>query len=139
MTVLISAQNLAKTYGPRPLFTDLSLDLRVGEKIGLIGPNGAGKSTLLKLLAGREVPDNGARSARRSATLGFLAQDDIFPEGQSARDVVLAGLRDIDGLEDYERDTRAEIVLDQVGFPDSDAPASTLSGGWRKRLALARE
>src|SRR5262245_9382741 len=62
MTVLLSVQGLTKRYGPRPLFTDLSLDLRAGERVGLIGPNGSGKSTLLRLLAGREEPDAGERS-----------------------------------------------------------------------------
>ena len=67
MTVLLSVQGLTKGFGPRPLFTDLSLDLRAGERVGLIGPNGSGKSTLLKLLAGREEPDAGTRVLRRGA------------------------------------------------------------------------
>ncbi len=71
MTVLLSVQGLAKGYGPRPLFTDLSLDLRAGERVGLIGPNGSGKSTLLRLLAGREEADAGTRSLRRTARLGY--------------------------------------------------------------------
>jgi ATP-binding cassette subfamily F protein uup len=65
MTVLLSVQGLTKSYGPRLLFTDLSLDLRVGERIGLIGPNGSDKSTLLRLLAGLEEPETGTRSLRR--------------------------------------------------------------------------
>ena len=81
MTVLLSVQGLTKAYGPRPLFSDLCLDLRAGERVGLIGPNGSGKSTLLRLLAGREEPDAGVRSARRGARLGYLAQDDVFAAG----------------------------------------------------------
>src|SRR2546426_3832117 len=94
MTVLLSAQGLTKGFGPRPLFTDLSLDLRAGERIGLVGPNGSGKSTLLKLLAGREQPDIGTRMLRRSARLGYLAQEDVFPAGQSVTRVVLGALAD---------------------------------------------
>src|SRR5438046_8971392 len=69
MSVLLSVQGLTKAYGPRPLFTELSLDLRAGERVGLIGPNGAGKSTLLRLLAAREEPDAGRRMLRRAAPL----------------------------------------------------------------------
>ena len=137
MSVLLSVQGLSKSFGPRPLFADLSLDLRAGERVGLIGPNGSGKSTLLKLLAGLEEPDAGTRSVRRTARLGYVAQDDAFAPGQTARGVLLAALAD-EPIEDHERETRAAITLTQFGFPDADQPADALSGGWRKRLALAR-
>jgi ATP-binding cassette subfamily F protein uup len=138
MSVLLSAQGLTKSYSHRPLFAELSFDLRAVEHVGLIGPNGAGKTTLLRLLAGREAPDEGAVSARRGARIGYLPQEDTFEPGHTAREAVLAGLA-ADHLEDHERDTRAAIALTQVGFADPDQPAETLSGGWRKRLALARE
>src|SRR4051794_14357397 len=137
MTVLLSVLGLTKGFGPRPLFTDLALDLRAGERVGLIGPNGSGKSTLLRLLAGLDEPDTGTRSLRRTARLGFLAQTDAFPAGQTARQAVLAALAD-EAVEEHERETRAAITLTQVGFDDPDQPADALSGGWRKRLALAR-
>src|SRR5579883_1695346 len=138
MTVLLSVRGLTKSFAHRPLFAGLSLDLRAGEKVGLIGPNGAGKSTLLKILAGVEVPDDGERSARRGARIGYLPQDDVFPAGRTAREVLLDGLA-AEPLEEHERETRAAIALTQVGFADPDQPAGRLSGGWRKRLALARE
>jgi ABC transport system ATP-binding/permease protein len=138
MTLLLSVQGVAKAYGPRPLFTDLSLDLRAGERIGLVGPNGSGKTTLLKVLAGRDEPDSGTRSLRRGCRLGYLAQDDLFPAGLSVRDVVVAALA-AEEIEDHERETRAAAILTQVGFTDPNRPADVLSGGWRKRLALARE
>ena len=138
MTLLLSVQGLTKGYGPRPLFSDLALDLRTGERVGLIGPNGSGKSTLLRLLAGREESDAGVRSLRRTARLGYLAQDDVFAPGQTVRDVLLAALSG-ETIEDHERETRVAITLTQVGFDDPDRPADVLSGGWRKRLSLARE
>src|SRR5437763_10436176 len=138
MTLLLSVQGLTKSFGPRPLFTDLSLDLRAGERIGLIGPNGSGKTTLLRLLAGLEEPDAGIRSLRRGARLGYLPEEDVFPTGQTARGVLLAALAN-EPIEDHERETRAAITLTQVGFTDPDQPADALSGGWRKRLAVARE
>ncbi len=138
MSILLSAQGLTKSYSHRPLFADLAFDLRVGERIGLIGPNGAGKSTLLRILAGRDAPDEGAVASRRGVVIGYLPQDDQFEAGHTAREAVLAGLAE-QHLEEHERETRTAITLTQVGFDDHDQPASTLSGGWRKRLALARE
>jgi ATP-binding cassette subfamily F protein uup len=137
MTVLLSAQGLTKGYGPRPLFADLSLDLRAGERVGLIGPNGSGKSTLLKLLAGLEQPEAGAVALRRTARLAYVSQDDAFAPGRTVRSVVLAALAD-EPLEEHERAVRAAAVLTQTGFAEPDRPADVLSGGWRKRLAVAR-
>jgi ATP-binding cassette subfamily F protein uup len=138
MSVLLGVQGLTKAFGPRPLFRDLSFDLSVGERVGLIGPNGAGKSTLLKILAGREESDAGNRSLRRSVKMAFVAQDDKFPEGMRVREVVLAALAQ-EPLDEHDRETRATIVLDQVGFVNLEQPAHLLSGGWRKRLSIARE
>jgi ATP-binding cassette subfamily F protein uup len=139
MSLLLSVTAVSKGYGGhRPLFTELSIELRAGEKVGLIGPNGAGKSTLLKILAGLEEPDAGTRMARRGVRVGYLPQDDTFPPGLSVRAVLLNVLTD-EHLEEHEQETRAAITLTQVGFEDHDQPANTLSGGWRKRLAVARE
>jgi ABC transport system ATP-binding/permease protein len=138
MTVLLSAQGFTKSFGPRPLFDGLGLDLRAGERIGLIGPNGAGKSTLLRLLADLDAPDEGKRTVRRGVRIGYLAQDDTFAAGPTVREVLLAALAD-DPLDDHDRETRVAIAMTQVGFVDVNQRADTLSGGWRKRLALARE
>jgi ATP-binding cassette subfamily F protein uup len=137
MTVLLSLQEVSKNYSARPLFVDFSLDLRAGERVGLIGPNGSGKSTLLRLLAGLEEPDSGTRAVRRTARLGHVAQDDTFAPGQTVRAVVLSALAG-EPIEEHEREVRAAATLTQVGFSAPDQPADLLSGGWRKRLALAR-
>lgn len=138
MTVLLNVQGLTKAYGPRRLFSDLSFEIRVGERIGLIGPNGAGKSTLLRLLAGQEEPDTGTRSLRRGTRFGYVPQDDVFPSGKTVREVVLDALA-LEATEEHESATQASIALTRTGFLDPDQSVDVLSGGWRKRLALARE
>lgn len=136
MSLLLSIQKITKGFGGRPLFTNLSMELKAGDRLGLIGPNGSGKSTLLKVLYGTEPIDEGNRSLRRGVKLGYLAQDDVFPAGQTVLDAVTAAI-DHPGWEEYEKQTQAAIVLTQTGFTDFTVQASTLSGGWRKRLSLA--
>jgi ABC transport system ATP-binding/permease protein len=138
MPVLLGFESLTKAYGPRPLFVGLTMDLSTGERVGLIGPNGSGKSTLLRLLAGLETPDAGTVALRRTTRLGYLPQEDRFEPGRTVEEVLLDALAD-SHLEAYERATEVNIVLTRFGFTDRDQPADTLSGGWRKRLALARE
>jgi ATP-binding cassette subfamily F protein uup len=138
MTVLLSSQGLGKAYGPRPLFSNISLDLRVGERVGLIGPNGSGKSTLLKILVGLETPDSGTVALRRTARLGYLPQESAFDPAATVEDVLADALRD-EHAEAHEKATQVSITLSKVGFSDPRQKVGTLSGGWRKRLAVARE
>ena len=138
MTVLLSVQKMTKSYGVRPLFSDLTFDLAAKEKIGLIGPNGAGKSTLLKILAGLEEPDTGIRSLRRSCKLGFVPQEDRFAPGYSVREAVLARLEN-EPLEEQEKATRVKKLLTLARFADAEKPVHLLSGGWKKRLGIIRE
>lgn len=138
MSLLLSGRGLTKSFSHRSLFQNLFIELRAGERVGLIGPNGAGKTTLLKILAGREAADDGELITRRGVRIGFLAQDDTFTPGRTVRETVLENWND-ESLEEHERETRAAIALTQVGFADFGQQSSTLSGGWRKRLALARE
>ena len=138
MSVLLSAQGLTKSFSHHPLFTDLAIELQSDERVGLIGPNGSGKTTLLKILSGREAADEGTLNLRRGVKIGFVSQDDLFAKQHTVRDAVLAGFAN-ESIEEHERETRTAIALTQVGFTDFDQMASTLSGGWRKRLALARE
>ena len=136
--ILLSCQNLSKSFGSRPLFEGLSFGLFEGERTGLIGPNGTGKSTLLKILAGLERPDEGVISARKGLKVGYLAQQDRFEEpgeGLTVFDAVKNGLEGL-GLEDWEVDIRADQGLEEAGFTNPEQKVSALSGGWRKRLAI---
>ncbi len=84
--ILLSCESLGKSYGVKPLFTDLSLGLSEEDHVGLIGPNGSGKSTLLKILAGLEDPDSGTRSVRRQLRIGYVPQEPSFSEQHSVED-----------------------------------------------------
>ena len=120
MAILLSCQNLSKTFGSRPLFQGLSFGLSEGERTGLIGPNGAGKSTLLKILAGAETQDSGDVTPRRGLRLGYLAQQDRFtdaPDGWTVHDEIVKALDGL-GLEGYEIERRAADGLASAGFAD---------------------
>jgi ATP-binding cassette subfamily F protein uup len=146
MAILLTAQGLHASFGARPLFEDVSFTVEDGDRIGLIGPNGAGKSTLLRLLASAaegEATRAGTVSNRRGLRIGFLEQTPVFPSGATVEEVVAASTPAHVG--DWQRAADAQLVLaklslggDQPGIGPA-TPVANLSGGWRKRLALARE
>ncbi len=136
--VLLSCDSIAKQFGARPLFTGLSFGLFEGDRVGLVGPNGAGKSTLMKILAGLEESDAGTRSVRKGLRVGYVPQDPVFSTDHSAEQVLVEALAGLP-LEEYEKHVMAAIALGKLGFADPDQTAGTLSGGWQKRLAIARE
>lgn len=136
-SALLSCESVSKSYNARPLFQKISFGIDEGEQIGLIGPNGSGKSTLLKIIADLEKPDSGTVSPRRGLRVGYVPQEESFAAGASVADV-LAGTLAPQALDPIERDTRIDILLSQLEFPDRDQQADSLSGGWRKRLAIAR-
>jgi ABC transport system ATP-binding/permease protein len=132
---LLSCEAVSKGYGARVLFDGLSFGLFDGDHAGLVGPNGSGKSTLLKILAGLEPPDRGTRSVRGGVRIGYVPQDPEFPSGGTVEDVIAAALA---GADVNERPGRIARALGRAGL-DGRADVQALSGGWRKRLAIARE
>ncbi len=138
MPILLSGESLAKSYASRPLFRNISLGLSDREGAGLIGPNGAGKSTLLKILAGAEKSDSGAVSLRRGTRLGYIPQVDVLPLDLTVEEALREALIE-SKAEDYEKALQVDIVMSKIGFPEGDPPIRSLSGGWKKRVAIARE
>jgi ATP-binding cassette subfamily F protein uup len=129
MALLLNCQSLTKQFGSATLFEGISFTVGERERHGLIGPNGAGKSTLLKCLAGLEAPDGGEVALRKGVRLTYVAQDPTFDRGLTAGQVMEAAAR--------EREM-VPALAGQAGFHDLSVRVETLSGGWRKRLALAR-
>jgi len=136
VALLLNARELSKSYGSEPLFRNLTLNISEGERIGVIGPNGSGKSTLLELLAGRKQPDSGEVALRKNTRLALVEQNSQFAAGESVRQVIRRAL-ERGGVAEEEKDSREAETLGRAGFTDLDVEAATLSGGWRKRLALA--
>jgi ATP-binding cassette subfamily F protein uup len=137
MPPLITVQSIAKSYSSRPLFKDLSFVVDEKERTGMVGPNGAGKSTLLKILAGLTEPDNGELTRQRGLRVAYVPQDEHFPADRTIRDLLgEATIKDTE-IEQFERERRISMVVANTGFPDVEAAAGSLSGGWRKRLSIA--
>lgn len=136
--LLLSCQDISKSYGTRSLFRNLSFGIFRKDRIGLIGPNGAGKSTLLKILAGLDVPDNGLVVRSRSLRTGYISQETNYPD-LPVIEIVIQALKEEHFLTFDEKQTQAVITLSRLGFEDLTASAISLSGGWKKRLAIAVE
>jgi len=136
MPPILNAQGLSKRFGAVALFEGIGFPVSEGDRIGLIGPNGAGKSTLLAVLAGEQEADSGEVATRKRAQIAYVKQESNFSPGLSVRDVLEAAM-DRAGLAAGEHDGRMHETAGRTGFPDPGAEAATLSGGWRKRLAIA--
>jgi len=136
--LLVSCQELSKAFGAAPLFEGLALGIFEGDHVGLVGPNGSGKSTLLKILAGVEEPSSGTRAARRRLRIGYVPQDPSFAAGATVGSVLRESLVN-QGLDPHELDGRVAVAMGKAGFADEAQQADVASGGWKKRLAIARE
>jgi ATP-binding cassette subfamily F protein uup len=144
MPPILNAQGVSKRFGAVPLFQNISFAVNEGDRIGLIGPNGAGKSTLLAVLAGELEPDTGDVAVRKRARVGYVKQVSEYAKGATVRSVLEAALT-ASGVPANEHEQRLRETLGRAGFADDgadtsirmDAEAAALSGGWRKRLAIA--
>jgi ABC transport system ATP-binding/permease protein len=144
MPPILIAQNISKRFGAAPLFDDLSFAVHDNDRIGLIGPNGAGKSTLLAILGAEQHPDSGEVSFRKGVRIGYVHQISEFASGISVRQVIEAALERA-VVPTTAREQRLRETLGRAGFTESetsgapgiDREAASLSGGWRKRLAIA--
>jgi ATP-binding cassette subfamily F protein uup len=136
MPPILNAQGLSKAFGATPLFHEISFTVSDGDHIGLIGPNGAGKSTLLKVLAGDEDADSGDVAVRKRARVGYVQQESAFAPKLTVRDVLEQALIAAN-VPEAEREGRLRETSGRTGFPSLEAEAARLSGGWRKRLAIA--
>ncbi len=135
MPLLLSCQAITKSFGAKPLFDAISFSISDGDRIGLVGPNGSGKSTLLRILAGLLEPDGGLISARKSLRPGYVAQLwEEVPELTIQRFIDQVSIPG--NLSESERTARTKELLGKSGFVDTSLLVSSLSGGWKKRLAI---
>ena len=127
---ILTVQQATKGYGDRILFENITLGLNKGDKVGIIGINGTGKSTLLKIIAGIEEADSGNVVMAKNTTISYLPQNPIFPKGETILQYVMDG--------NFEKEGEAKSILMKLGLPDYEGKTDYLSGGQKKRAALAR-
>lgn len=132
---ILNIEHISKTFGDKTIFDDVSLGVHQGDKIGVLGVNGTGKSTLLKIIAGQETADEGEVIFGRGIRTAFLPQNPEFPDGAKVLSYVTEGKHDPDGNEPV---SEAKTILTKLGICDFDESVDHLSGGQKKRAALAR-
>ena len=142
---MLTIANVSKSYGPRTLFAEVSLNIARTDRLGLVGANGAGKSTLFNIILGKDQPDEGLIEWERGADFGFLPQESAPVGDETILQIATSGGKlepenDDDWDIDYTLEPRAKKILAGLGFRESDhlKPAKTFSGGWVMRAHLAR-
>ncbi|MET9336724.1 ABC-F family ATP-binding cassette domain-containing protein [Nonomuraea sp. NPDC003804] len=132
---LVNLESVSHAYGPKPLLADVSLGIEAGERIGVVGRNGGGKTTLLSVVAGGLKPDSGRVTHNRGLRVGLLSQRDDLDPGKSVHETVLGARAEHEWAGDQ---TIREILANLIGDLDLESPVGDLSGGERRRTALAK-
>ena len=142
---MLTIANVSKSYGPRTLFAEVSLNIARTDRLGLVGANGAGKSTLFNIILDKDKPDDGLIEWERGANFGFLPQESAPVGDETILQIATSGGKlepenDDDWDIDYTLEPRAKKILAGLGFRESDHDklAKTFSGGWVMRAHLAR-
>ncbi len=134
--LLVNTHKIEKSFAGKLLFKNVSLGIEDSDRVGLVGPNGAGKSTLLKILAGRMSADAGDVTTKKGLRLGYLEQTPTFAKGETIYQAIVSKCLDPDEALGLAYEWMARLELSQFG---EEFLVSELSGGWQKRVALARE
>ena len=132
---LLTAEHLKKVFTQRVLLDDADFSINEGEKIGVIGINGTGKSTLLRIIAGLEEADEGTVTRGRNLTIRYLPQPPVFDKGATVLEAILKN--NINELNQWNIESEAMTAINRLGLPAADEKIEHLSGGQRKRIALA--
>jgi len=135
MANILSVENLTKSYGDRMLFADITFGVDEGDKIGVVARNGTGKTTMLRIIAGDESADSGSVVCRNGLRIGYLPQEPHFAPGATVRSAAMEALPQTSRLDDPEAIMR---LLASLGLDEESKPVEKLSGGQRKKLAIAR-
>ena len=130
---ILNLEHISKIYGDKVIFDDISYGIHQGDKIGIIGINGTGKTTFLRILAGLEEADEGQVITQNGLRITYLPQHPQFPEGATVLSYVTQGQTD----KSWNPETEAHMVLNRLGITDHEEEISHLSGGKKKRVALA--
>lgn len=160
----ISSESISKAFEDKWLFKNITFGISKGQKIALIGINGSGKSTLLKVLAGVEPPDEGTIAVNKNITIGYLAQEPDFGSAIYVKDVLFSSenpvqkaiweyeeslkknnpdllalaMENMDRLNAWEFEQKVQEIISRIGVPEPESAIAHLSGGQKKRIALAR-
>ena len=131
---ILNIEHVSKVFGEKVVLDDVSYGVHQGDKIGIIGINGTGKSTILKIIGGLEEPDEGQVITQNGLRITYLPQMPEFPQGASVLDYVAEGK----WQKDWSTESEARNVLNKLGITDHEEKIDHLSGGQKKRVALAR-